>query len=130
MATGILAGRHCQSPVTAAIAGVAMHGLMDIAPHGEINDSAWEKASIFAAIPVLGMSVGWTSPILWGAIGGFLPDVEHALPFDVPGAGSWYPTHRYDLLHSSDKPLNMPAWMQVALGGLVLGWFIARGRTR
>ncbi len=130
MATGILASRHVSSPVAAALSGVVMHGMMDVAPHGEINDRGWEVASVALAVPILAMAWGWRSPVVWGAIGGVLPDAEHLLPAKVRDRGPLFPTHRIDALHSSDTRLAIPAWAQVALGGAVIGWFTARGWRR
>ena len=130
MATGLLAGKQCSGPVSALLAGVVMHGMMDVAPHGEINDRRWEIASVAVGVPLLAATCGWTSPLTWGAIGGVLPDAEHVLPAAIKPDGALYPTHRVDVLHSSDTPLAAPAWLQVAVGGAALGFFAVRGLLR
>lgn len=124
--TGALAGAHCDGALQAFVAGFASHGLMDIAPHGEIHDRAWEMVSTITGIAALAARLGPRSPVVWGAIGAVLPDVEHALP--RPLRRELYPTHRLKWTHSSDTPLSIPAWAQVMIGGAVVGAFVMRRR--
>lgn len=131
---GALAGRELEGPVTAFLAGFISHGVMDIAPHGEINDEGFEMYSTLVGIGILAAKFGFGSPIVWGAIGGVLPDVEHVLPAGIKPARPLYPTHFIEELHSSDTELSVPAWMQVAFGGAVVGMLVigalSAGRRR
>lgn len=126
---GALAGRECSGPLTAFIAGIASHALMDVAPHGEINDQGFEIASTAVGLGVLAAKFGPTSPILWGAIGGVLPDAEHVLPSAIKPQSPVFPTHFIDVLHASDTELSIPAWAQVVLGGCIVGMLVFSGRT-
>lgn len=130
MGTGAMIGSHYDSPLQAALAGVVMHGIMDIAPHGEIHDRQFEIATTAAGLAALGAGVGFRSPVWWGALGGVLPDAEHVLPRRLRGGrGGWFPTHYFKALHSSDAPLSLPPAWQAILGGGILGAFIF-GRKR
>lgn len=121
IATGALLGKRCAGPVEAALTGVFLHGLMDVAPHGEVGDRRFEIGSTFAGLALLGARYGVRSPILWGAVGGVLPDVEHVLPQRIRPSRELFPTHSIKWLHSSDKAFNIPAWVQVVAGGAVVG---------
>lgn len=107
-----------------------MHGLMDVAPHGEINDRSWEIFSGIAGAGCLLAALGPGSPIVWGALASVLPDTEHALPRRWGGGRDLYPTHRLTWAHSSDTPLGLPAWAQVVLGGAVIGSLLFARRRR
>jgi hypothetical protein len=127
---GALAGRECSGPITALIAGVASHALMDVAPHGEINDQGFEVVSTAVGLGILAARFGPLSPILWGAIGGVLPDAEHVLPASIKPSSPVFPTHFIDILHASDTELSIPAWAQVMLGGAVVGMLVAARRRK
>ncbi len=131
LATGALVGREFDGPLQALLAGVAMHGLMDIAPHGEINDRSFEIATTVVGLLALAARYGWRSPITLGALGGVLPDGEHVLPARIKPQTALFPTHRISWMHASDVPLGIPAWAQVVVGGAVLGGFLfGRGSRR
>lgn len=125
IATGALVGREIDGPVTAFLAGVVMHGLMDVVPHGEIHDRAWEEVSTVAGIAVLAARYGLRSPIVWGAIGSVIPDGEHVLPASIKPKQPVFPTHRIPWLHSVYDELAIPAWLQVVAGGAVIGALVA-----
>lgn len=128
--TGALAGTQCNGPIEALLTGVTLHGLMDVAPHGEVDDMGWELVSAVTAIGALIARLGLRSPVVWGAVGGVLPDLEHVLPKPVRSEEGLYPTHRIKWLHSSNTPLALPAWAQVVLGGAVVGAFAMRRRPK
>lgn len=129
IATGVLAGARCSGPADALLAGVALHALGDVTPHGEVNDRTFEIGSAFVGIGLLAARYGLRSPIVWGAIGAVLPDAEHLLPERGPEHRDLFPTHRFEWLHRSDGPLAIPAWIQVVAGGAVIGGLLARRRS-
>lgn len=111
------------------LAGVALHALGDVTPHGELNDIRFEVGSAVVGIAALSARYGMRSPIVWGAIGAVLPDLEHMLPPRMKPRRDLFPTHRFEWLHSSDGALAIPAWLQVLAGGAVIGAFVARRPT-
>lgn len=127
MATGVLAGRRCSGPADALLAGVVLHAIGDVTPHGEVNDRTFEVGSTAVGVGVLAARYGLQSPIVWGAIGSVLPDVEHVLPARLRSPRGYFPTHRFEWLHRSGGPLAIPAWLQVVVGGAIIG-AVAAGR--
>lgn len=130
LATGALAGRSCNGPVAALLAGIAMHGLGDITPHGEVDDVRFEEVTAVGGALAIALRHGFDAPVTWGAIGGVLPDLEHVLPKAIKPRRDIYPTHRYPMLHSSNGALAIPAWAQAILGGAVIGAIVAGRRRR
>lgn len=125
--SGAVAGAGFRAPLHAAIAGVIVHGLLDAAPHGEMEDEQWELASTALGLGLLLARFGARSPVFWGAVGSVLPDVEIVVPAPRPGGRRLFPTHRYDVLHSSRTPLGLPAWAQAVLGGAAVGALFLAG---
>jgi len=124
VATGALVGRHRSGPFDALLAGLVMHGAMDVIPHGEVNDEAFEIVTAVGGVVALAVRHGLSSPIVWGAIGGVLPDAEHILPHKLRSSRGWFPTHRFSWTHGWEtKPLALPAWTQAMLGGAIIGVF-------
>lgn len=122
VATGALAGRGRRGVLDALIAGAAAHGTMDLIPHGEVHDDAFEAATAIAGVLAIAARHGVASPVTWGAIGGVLPDLEHVLPRRIRPSRAVFPTHRWGILHGWEtKPLAIPAWLQATLGGMVIG---------
>lgn len=131
VASGALAGRTRGGILDALLAGVAAHGAMDLVPHGEVHDDAFEAATAAAGVLAIAARHGFASPVTWGAIGGVLPDLEHVLPRGIRPARALFPTHRWAALHGWEtKPLALPAWAQGTLGGLVIGVVALAGRRR
>ena len=130
VATGALAGRARGGVLDALLAGLTTHAVIDVVPHGEVHDDAFE--AVTAAVGVLAIAVrhGLRSPITWGAVGGVLPDLEHVLPRAVRPARAVFPTHRFSVLHGWEtRPFAIPTWLQAVLGGLVIG-AVAGARPR
>jgi hypothetical protein len=122
VATGALAGRGRRGVLDALLAGVAAHAAIDVVPHGEVHDDAFEAATAIAGVLAIAARHGAASPVTWGAIGGVLPDLEHVLPRRVRPARGVFPTHRVERLHGWDSlPLAIPAWLQAIVGGAVIG---------
>jgi hypothetical protein len=131
VATGALAGSGRRGVLDALLAGITAHGVMDVAPHGEVHDDAFEAATAVAGVLVIAARYGFASPVTWGAIGGVLPDLEHVIPRAVRPSRAVFPTHRWGILHGWEtKPLAIPAWLQGVLGGAVIGAVAALHRAR
>lgn len=99
------AGSMFKKPVAAVIAGLAGHALLDLLPHKDISAHKAEGVTVLLLLGIVGSSCGWSSPALWCAVGGVLPDVEHVLPWTDPRRGRrrLFPTHR-PMLHSLQLP--------------------------
>lgn len=128
IAVGALTGCTLDGPVSAFVAGMATHALLDVAPHAEIDDTMWELWSTAVGVVALAARFGWKSPIVWGAIGGVLPDAEHVLPRAVRPRHALFPSHNIDVLHSENPELAVPAWVQVVVGAAVVGALIFGSR--
>lgn len=124
-ALGYLIGR----PLPAAVAGVAGHVLMDVAPHhdpeehvGYVVDSAIGLAFVSAlalAPGVRGSKAGRAA--IWGAVGAGLPDTELLAKLFVMVRPEQYifPTHNYMLPHSEAEK-RASTVSQVTLVGLLV----------
>lgn len=129
VASGALAGRQRAGVGDALLAGLALHALIDVIPHGEVHDHHFEGASAVGGVVALAARHGLGSPIVWGAVGGALPDLEHVLPRRLRPRRPMFPTHRVARLHGwESKPLAIPAWLQALVGGAVIGALVARRR--
>lgn len=130
VATGALSGRHGAGILDALVAGLATHAAMDVIPHGEVHDDAFELVTGVAGVLAIAARHGWRSPVTIGAIGSVLPDLEH-IPKHFFGrhTAPVFPTHRWGFLHGWEtKPLAIPAWLQAVAGGAVIGALAARRR--
>lgn len=126
LAVGALAARGRSGPLAALLAGIASHAAIDVPPHGEVHDDAFEAATATIGVLALAARHGVMSPITWGALGGVLPDLEHVLPRRIRPRRAVFPTHRYAWTHGDEGlPLRVPAWAQAVLGGAVLGVLVA-----
>lgn len=126
-ASGALVGRSCNGVLDALVAGFVTHGVMDVAPHGEVHDDRFEILTGAAAILALASRYGWRSPVTMGAIGSVLPDMEHVPSLVGIKLPPLYPTHRWGRLHGWEhKPLAIPWRVQAIVGGAVIGMLVAR----
>lgn len=129
VATGAITGRHRDGIIDALVAGLGMHALMDLVPHGEVHDDEFEATTAIIGVLAIAARHGVSSPATWGAIGSVLPDLEHVLPRRIRPARALFPTHRWSALHGWEtKPLALPAWAQAVLGGAAIGAMAAMGR--
>lgn len=142
-ATGTAVGLLTQNPVAAIAAGIVSHFVCDLIPHldhpptilkdrnGDIiwTPMVWIFAitdSIVAGLVVLGIwhiFVGFPelSPFVFGAIGGYLPDLIDNVPFwnqytrPLPGLKQFHIFH--DAIHAAwqDRfPMEKYAWLGIA----------------
>jgi hypothetical protein len=129
VATGALAGRGRAALREAFLAGLATHAAIDVIPHGEVHDDAFELLSGAAGVLALAARHGWASPVTVGAIGAIVPDMEHVPQVLGIRTPPLFPTHRFGVLHGWEtKPLAIPAWLQAILGGAVIGALVALAR--
>jgi len=129
VASGALVGRSCTGVLDAFLAGFVAHGVMDVAPHGEVHDDRFELVTGALGIFALAARYGWRSPITVAAIGSVVPDMEHVPSLVGITLPPLYPTHRWARLHGwESKPLAIPYWLQALLGSAVIGALVMRRR--
>ena len=67
---------------------------------------------------LLAAAHGPLDPVVVGAVGASVPDVEHVLPFPRPGGRKLFPSHRIRGWH---KAGGLPASVQLLVAGAILG---------
>lgn len=128
------AGRLMKKPLTAFLAGVAGHGLLDLVPHKDISAHKAEGAAVLMLLGLIGSSCGWSSPAFWCAMGGVIPDVEQVLPWTDPDRGRrrYFPTHS-KRFHSLPLPkardYTMPLLTQSVISLVALAAAITKCRS-
>lgn len=128
-AAGAIGGSGADTRFGALLAGLASHATLDVVPHGEVHDARFEAVTGAAALAIIVLRRGPSSPMTWGAVGGLLPDLEHVLPRVARPRRALFPTHRHGSLHGWEgTPLAIPAWLQAVIGGAVVGSLVARRR--
>lgn len=107
-----------QNPVYSFAIGLLSHALLDMMPHHDPVLTDRLDVGVFVAFNLgtlfttaeLWRSNDNDSRILWGAIGGMLPDLEHILFFKACGGFALcekkiYPSHNGLLPHPGNAPL-------------------------
>lgn len=99
-AIGAAVGSLVRSKPGAFAGGVLSHVVADALPHKDFDPKV-EAVLIAAALAGLVEWKGTDSPAFWGAIGGILPDVEHALMLAglIGAEQKIFPTHIQDGKH-------------------------------
>lgn len=116
-ALGLKLGR---TPLQAFLIGMASHVVLDMIPHRGLRidtpDAVAYMAGGAVALYDRWRGSGWDSRVLWGAVGGVMPDVEHLL-----GRGKKvFPTHSGALPHGhTDRP-DVDIVLKWAINGLAL----------
>ncbi len=105
----------------AFLAGFASHALLDMIPHGEW--SLVTQGALFAGAALLiHQEVERTNDrrLIWGAVGGVIPDLEHFL-YDMGWINKkYFPTHNGTLPHGrTHKWAGL--WIEAGVTGIVLG---------
>lgn len=118
VATGALAGAAAGSRGRALVLGLAAHAAGDAVPHQDVASRRFETLSGFAGLALLAAAHGPLDPIVVGAVGASVPDVEHVLPLPRPGGRKLFPSHRVRGWHRSG---GIPAWAQLLTAGAILG---------
>jgi len=118
VATGALAGALTGTRGRALAVGTLSHAAGDRLPHQDMASRRFEIASGVAGILLLAAFRGPLDPAVVGAVAASVPDVEHVLPLPRPGGRKLFPSHRIRGWH---RPGGVPAWVQVAAAGLILG---------
>ena len=124
VATGGLVGALAGSRARAALLGLAVHALGDAVPHQDIASRRFETASGAAGLLLLAAVRGPLHPVVVGAVGATVPDVEHVLRLPRPGGRKLFPSHR---VHGWHRSGGLPASLQVAAAGVILGVLASRG---
>src|SRR5262245_33982381 len=118
VATGGLVGAAAGSRGRALLLGLLTHALGDGVPHQDVASRRFETLSGFAGIGLLAAARGPLDPVVIGAIGASVPDVEHVLPLPRPGGRKLFPSHR---IHGWHKAGGLPASVQLVAAGVILG---------
>ncbi len=71
-------GSFCKNKSTAFVSGVISHLVADMLPHKDLSP-AIEVPLLLGALAGIAAWKGLDSPEFWGAVGGVIPDSEHAL---------------------------------------------------
>ena len=78
-AAGAAIGAIVGAPVLAFTLGVVSHVVLDVVPHYDLPDYRVDVVlTILVAGAVAALS-GWHTGVIWGAVGGFAPDLENLL---------------------------------------------------
>jgi hypothetical protein len=126
VATGGLVGSIAGSRKRALVLGLAAHALGDAVPHQDVASRRFETLSGFAALGLLAAARGSLDPVVVGAVGASVPDLEHVLPLPRPGGRKLFPSHRVRGWHRSG---GLPASVQLLTAGALLGALAAYGRV-
>ena len=123
VATGGLAGALARSPGRAFALGLLAHAAGDALPHQDVASRRFETLSGVSVLALLAAAYGPLSPVVAGAVGGSIPDVEHVLPLPRPGGRKLFPSHRVRGWHRSG---GVPASVQLLAAGAIAGALAAR----
>jgi hypothetical protein len=126
VATGGLVGALAGSRRSAFVLGLVAHALGDAVPHQDVASRRFETLSGFAGMGLLAAARGAFDPVVVGAVGASVPDVEHVLPLPRPGGRKLFPSHRIRGWH---KAGGVPASVQLLAAGALLG-ALAASRQR
>jgi hypothetical protein len=126
VATGGLVGALSGSRRSAFVLGLVAHALGDAVPHQDVASRPFETFSGFAGVGLLAAARGAFDPVVVGAVGASVPDVEHVLPLPRPGGRKLFPSHRIRGWH---KAGGVPASVQLLTAGALLG-ALAASRQR
>jgi hypothetical protein len=126
VATGGLVGALASSRRSAFVLGLVAHALGDAVPHQDVASRRFETLSGFAGVGLLAAARGAFDPVVVGAVGASVPDVEHVLPLPRPGGRKLFPSHRIRGWH---KAGGVPASVQLLTAGALLG-ALAASRQR
>ncbi|MGQ9524210.1 MAG: hypothetical protein ACUVTZ_05140 [Armatimonadota bacterium] len=116
-ALGLKLGRNA---LQAFMIGMASHAVLDILPHRasrlDTRDAIAYTAGGAVALYDRWRGSGWDSRVVWGAVGGVFPDVEHLLH----GRKKVFPTHSGALPHGQTKRRDVDVVLKWAINGLAL----------
>jgi hypothetical protein len=125
VASGAALGALAGSRPAAVVLGLAAHGAGDAIPHIDIASRRFEIVSGLALLGLLAATRGPLDPAVVGAAAASAPDLEHVLPLPKPGGRDLFPSHRVPGWH---RPGGLPAWLQLAVAGAIVGALAAGGR--
>jgi hypothetical protein len=121
---GAAVGALIPHPAAAFVAALTSHIPADLWSHHDVDVPWLEFLLAAAAILACGRVGGWQAPVLLGACGGALPDLEHL----AVALGLWkkerllFPTHgRRRIRHGDARPVGS-VLAQAAFAALMLVW--------
>jgi hypothetical protein len=91
-AIGAAVGTMTPTEEAALVAGVVSHGVADLMPHRDFNMEV-ELPLLALMLVAIAWRFGLRSRQFWGAVGGFLPDIENGLEILGFLSGTVFPTH-------------------------------------
>lgn len=116
-ALGLKLGR---TPLQAFLIGMASHAVLDMIPHRssriDTPDAVARMAGGAAVLYDRWRGSGWDSRVLWGAVGGVIPDVEHLSRKHK----KVFPTHSGALPHGHTDRADVDIVLKWAINGLAL----------
>ena len=121
-AAGALAGSFTGSPVVGLVGGLVSHAVLDVVPHYDLSDYRVDVVLTVTVAVALGIVSGGNAAILWGMVGGILPDLENLfmkLGWMRPERRI-FPTHDGPLPHGRALGVGHAIW-QVAIVILAFG---------
>jgi hypothetical protein len=118
VATGGLAGSLATRRSIAFALGLLAHAAGDAVPHQDVRSRRFETASGVAGLLLLAAAKGPLHPVVVGAVGASIPDVEHVLPLPRPGGRKLFPSHRVRGWHKSG---GLSTSTQLLAAGAILG---------
>jgi hypothetical protein len=119
---GAAAGTLAGSPEGAFVLGLASHALLDAIPHYD-----YDLTTQIVLLVGAGALVKWQYDqtgdlrIIAGAVGGFLPDIEHVLKKLGIQNDKYFPTHNGAIPHGKAKNLWHGLWLEVGIVGVLWG---------
>lgn len=119
-----LAYEFADSPFDGLVLGIVSHAVLDAIPHND--QTRWIPAITLAvsamAINEMYKKSGNDPKVLWGAAGGVLPDLEHALYAAgiIKRNQKVFPTHTGLIKQPRTSP-EIAAFVELGLGGVLVG---------
>jgi hypothetical protein len=106
----------------AFVAGVASHLVADMVPHKDYP-AAVEAPLVLGAVALIGVTKGWGSPELAGALGATMPDIENIPALRQPDVEPkfFFPSHR-DEMHGPRRESAAPQALLAGACLLALLW--------
>jgi hypothetical protein len=119
---GAASGQVAGSPTGAFVVGVASHTLLDSVPHSEYSLATQALLAAGACLIVkqeYDRTGDWR--IVAGALGGFIPDIEHGFRELGWQKKKHFPSHDNTLPHGHARKIWQGIWLETGMVGLLMG---------
>ena len=121
VATGAATGALARSRPLALLLGPVVHLAGDRVPHDDIGSLRFEVGSGLAALALLAARRGPLDPAVLGGATAAAPDLEHVVPWLLPGGRKLF--HREGNVDS-----GISTSLQLLLAGVTIGFLLRRHR--